>query len=106
MSGSGTSNVASAVVATGPGISALAASSTIAHRSSMLPSAPPHSSGTATPNSPSSAKLENTGRHASASPCSTARIAAVPPGPEAELRAQSRTNSRAANCSSVTVATT
>src|ERR1700756_3484551 len=93
--------VASAVVATGPATSALAASETIAHRSSMLPPAPPQSSATATPNSPSSARLANTGRQASRLPCSISRTAAVPP-----LRAQSRTNSRAANCSSVTVATT
>ena len=104
--GSSTTKLASAVVATGPGISALAASSTIAHKSSMLPPAPPRSSATATPNSPSSARPANTGRQASASPCSVNRIAVVPSSPEPGFRAQSRTNSRAANCSSVTVATT
>ena len=82
----------------------------IAHKSSMLPPAPPRSSATATPKSPSSARPANTGRQASAlpesKPCSICRIAVVPPSPEPEFRAQSRTNSRAANCSSVTVATT
>ncbi len=93
--GSDTTSVASAVVATGPGTSALAASSTIAARSSMLPPAPPYSSGTATPNRPSSARRANTGCQAFGSPCSISRAAAVAPDPAA----QSRTNSRAANCS-------
>ena len=48
-------SVASAVVATGPGISAAAASSTIAQSSSAVPPAPPSCSGTATPNIPSCA---------------------------------------------------
>ena len=77
--GSATTSVASAVVATGPGTRALAASSTIAHRSSMLPPAPPHSSGTATPNKPRSARPPKTGRQAFGSPCSIARTAAVAP---------------------------
>ena len=48
--------VASAVVATGPGTSAAAASSTIAHRSATVPPAPPCSSGSATPKIPSWAR--------------------------------------------------
>ncbi len=48
-------SVASAVVATGPGTRAAAASSSIAHRSETVPSAPPCSSGSATPNIPRSA---------------------------------------------------
>ena len=55
-----TTRVANAVVATGPATSALAASSTIAHRSSMLPPAPPRSSGIATPNN---AQLGQAGEH-------------------------------------------
>jgi hypothetical protein len=47
--------VARAVVATGPGTIAAAASSTIAHRSSTVPSAPPCSSERATPKIPSCA---------------------------------------------------
>ncbi len=108
--GSETTKVATAVVATGPGTNALAASSTIAHRSSMLPPAPPQSSGTATPKRPRPASPANTGRHASAfpssKPYSMSRTAAVAAAPEAAVRAQPRTNSRAADCSSVTVATT
>ena len=97
--GSDTTRVANAVVATGPGTSALAASSSIAARSSMLPPAPPQSSGTATPNRPRPARRSNTGRQAFGSPCSISRTASVAPEPAA----QSRTNSRAANCSSVMV---
>ena len=41
----GTTSVATAVVAIGPGTIAAAASSTIAHRSSTVPPAPPDSSG-------------------------------------------------------------
>ncbi len=97
--GSETRSVAKAVVATGPGTNALAASSTIAARSSMLPPAPPQSSGTATPNRPRPARPANTGCQAFGSPCSISRTASVAPEPAA----QSRTNSRAANCSSVMV---
>ena len=61
----------------------------------MLPPAPPQSSGTATPNRPRPARPSNTGCQAFGSPCSISRTAAVAPDPAA----QSRTNSRAANCS-------
>ena len=49
-------SVASALDATGPGTSAAAASSTIAHRSVTAAPAPPSSSATATRNRPSSAR--------------------------------------------------
>ena len=52
----GTTSVATAVVAIGPGTIAAAASSTIAHRSSTVPPAPPDSSGKATPKMPSWAR--------------------------------------------------
>ena len=53
-------SVASAVVATGPGTIAAAASSTIAHRSSTVPPAPPCSSGSATPKIPSCGQARRT----------------------------------------------
>ena len=64
-------SVASAVDATGPGTSAAAASSTMTHRSSTLPPAPPRSSDTATPKIPSWARPSYAARQASGSPCST-----------------------------------
>ncbi len=100
--GSVTTRVASAVVATGPGIRARAASSTIAHKSSTDPPAPPAASLTATSNSPSSAMPPYTCRQASGRPPSISRTAAGAPAPAAQLR----TRSRAADCSSVMVTDT
>ena len=96
----GTTSVATAVVAIGPGTIAAAASSTIAHRSSTVPPAPPDSSGRATPKMPSWARPAYGARHAAGSPCSMSRAASTALDPAAQLR----TSSRAANCSSVPVA--
>ena len=71
----GTTSVAMAVVAIGPGTIAAAASSTIAHRSSTVPPAPPDSSGKATPKMPSWARPAYGARQACGSPCSTSRAA-------------------------------
>ena len=100
--GSSTTRVASAVLATGPGARARAASLTMAHRSATEPPAPPASSATATPNRPSSASPSNTGFQASGVPCSISRMAAAAAAPAAQVR----TSSRAANSSSVIVADT
>ncbi|SHX08915.1 Uncharacterised protein [Mycobacteroides abscessus subsp. abscessus] len=86
--------VASAVVATGPGTSAAAASSTITHRSAIDPPAPPRSSGTATPKVPSSTRPSYGPRQASAPFSSAARTAAMEPDATAQLRTISRTSAR------------